>query len=329
MQELLQLVEGPTGLLTTQPACSALGTQRGNTYIEGLAALARHNAHWLRSPAAWKPRSHNVQRQFTSLASHLLAKHPVPRFMDSVWFRGTGEDAARQQAWYRAIARGQSPRGLDFPIPLTKRMASHFLKAPRDYTLEAALRWGQVLGLGGDGRLAKAILGSRIGAGFDNNEFWLTVIRWHIQNPMFDPDQVGPLIDYIHRQKFEPQEFILEPGRTETRPPDADFSMKGRTPASLLRQMREWHAGLRKSPEKPPLEWRESGLRSLEWTEGTATVGLLRRWTIVELLSRKALYQEGQSLRHCVASYDNSCVLGGTSIWSLGVERSHGRRRAC
>jgi len=268
-----------------------------------------------------------VQRQFSSLAGHLLAKHTVPLFMDSVWFKGQSPEAARQQEWYKALGRGQSPRSLDLPIPLTKRMAHHFLRAPKDYSVDAALRWGQIAGLGGSGRLVKAVLSSRIGISSDNNDFWATVIRWFIQNPMFDPAQIGPLIDYIHHQKFEPQETVAGPDRTEVRPPMPDFAMKGRTAASLIRQMREWHSRLRKEPEKPQLEWRESGVGPFDFAEGTMASGNLRRWTIVELLSRKELYHEGQVMRHCVASYDNSCALGRTTIWSMGMERSLGRRK--
>lgn len=32
-------------------------------------------------------------------------------------------------------------------------------------------------------------------------------------------------------------------------------------------------------------------------------------------------------MRHCVASYDHSCVSGGSSIWSVGLERNHGCRK--
>jgi hypothetical protein len=32
-------------------------------------------------------------------------------------------------------------------------------------------------------------------------------------------------------------------------------------------------------------------------------------------------------MRHCVASYDNSCAFGGTSIWSMGLERNYGCRK--
>jgi hypothetical protein len=79
-------------------------------------------------------------------------------FLDSVWFRGQTDEAAKQQECYRALACGQSPRKLDFPILLTKQMAHNFLQAPKDLLLEQALRWGQVRGLGGEARLAGLFL---------------------------------------------------------------------------------------------------------------------------------------------------------------------------
>lgn len=326
-RQLLLHAEGQTGLLTTQPALSQFGTQSGNTFIEGLLALARNQEHWIRPLNSWTPRSHNVRRQFSSLAGHVLAQFAVPAFMDSVWFHGQSDDALRQQAWYKSLAAGQSPRDLDLPIPLTRRMAHHFLKAPRECSVDTALRFAQVRGLGGNGRLIQAIIGSRIGTTFDNNDFWITVIRWFIKNPMFDPAQVGPLIDYIHRQKFERSEMVGNAGQTEYRALNPDFSMKGRTAATLLRQMQEWHVQLRKEPERPQLQWPTSGFGSFDWTEGAWASNSHRRWTIIELLSRKELYDEGRVMRHCVASYDNSCKFGGTSIWSLGVQRNLGRRK--
>jgi hypothetical protein len=325
--QLLLHVEGRTRLLSTQAAIPQFGVQSGNTFIEGLAALARNNERWTRPLTSWEPRSYNARRQFSSLARHLLAQYPVPLFMDSVWFKGQTAEAAKQQEWFLAIGKGKSVRQLDLPFSLTKRMAYHFLQAPPDCSVEAALRWGQVIGLGGTSRLVHAILGSRLGTVFEHDEFWITVIHWLIENPLFDPAQVGPLIDYIHRQKFEPQEIRVAPSKWEVRPPDPDFSLKGRTAASLLRQMQEWHGRLRKEPNRPDLSWPPSGIGMFEWTEGAPESNTFRRWTVMELLSRRELFEEGRAMRHCVASYDNSCAFGGTSIWSLGVERIAGRRK--
>jgi hypothetical protein len=325
-QELLISAEGRTNLLSSQPALPHNGPRNGNTFIEGLLSLARHRPDWIRPLDAWKERSRNPRRQFSSLARHLLAKYPLPAFLDSVWFREQTDQASKPQEWFKAIGAGKSVRELDFPIPFTRRMAHCFLAAPADYSVEAALRWGQVFGMGGDARLAPAILGSRIGVSFDHNDFWVTVIRWLIQNPLFDRAQVGPLIDYISRRKFEPVP-IAGPGTTEPRPTDPGFTMKGRSAESLLRQMRAWHGELRKQPRRSVLTWDASGIGSFQCTEGVEGSNSFRRWTIVELLSGSELFEEGRSMRHCVASYDHTCAMGGTSIWSLGVEGNTGRRR--
>jgi hypothetical protein len=318
-------VQSCTQLVSVQPALSQLGLQAGNTLIEGLLALAQVRPRWIRELENWQPRSHNVRRQFSSLAAHLLAKYPVPPFMDSAWFRGQSDNAIQQQEWYLALGAGQSPRRLELPIPLTKKMAHCFLQSPGEMLIESALRWAQVLGLGGDARLARAVLGSRLGTNFENNEFWVTVIRWLVDHPMLDTAQVNPIIDYIHHQKFEP--YLVEGGQLGPQPLCPDFTMQGRTPQNLLNQMQEWHTGLRRNVEKPDLEWPPSGITPFELTEGTLAVGTLRTWTITELCSRRELFLEGQAMRHCVASYDTSCAKGRSSIWSMRFERNQGRRK--
>src|SRR6185295_430022 len=123
-------------------------------------------------------------------------------FMDSAWFKSDISEASKQQEWFIAIGNGKSLRELDLPIGFTRRMAQCFLAAPHDYSIEAALRWGQIIGVGGTARLVRSILGSRIGRGFEDNDFWLTVILWLIQNPMFNPAQIAPLVDFIYHKKF-------------------------------------------------------------------------------------------------------------------------------
>jgi hypothetical protein len=192
-------------------------------------------------------------------------------------------------------------------------MAHHFLHAPRDYSVEEAIRWGQVMGLGGNSRLVETILSTRIATDFSNDDFWGTVIRWFAQNLGPSVAMVGPLVDYIYRRKY--------------RPHDPDFSMKGRTVGSLVRQMLDWHTRLREARVKEDLQWPASGIQSFDWTENSPASNTPRHWTIIELLSRHELHHEGQVMRHCVASYDDLCARGTASIWSMGLQKKSGHRR--
>jgi hypothetical protein len=322
--DLLQRLSVCSDLVSGQPAISQYGWQVGNSFVDGLLALARHSRSWIRPMADWKPQTHNARRQFSSLARHLLAEWPVPAFMDSVWFLGSGKADFQQQGWFLHLGRGQNIRTADLPLAYTKRMAHYFMKAPSNFTVESSLRWGQIHGLGGTERLSRAIIASRIGTDFEQDAFWLTVLQFFIANPMFDLVQVGPVIDYIHQQRFISQDVFVAPGVVERRgPPQPNFTMKGRTPASLLRQVESWHRTLARV-EQPKAEWPQSGVRGFEFTEGADRCGNLKVWTITELLSTKALVAEGRKMKHCVATYAHSCASGACSIWTLEVETFEG-----
>ena len=124
------------------------------TYIQGITALATHYGSWIRPIEQWHVKSHNRDRQFSELTRHLFAAYDVPLFMDGVWFSGN----EIHQNWFKHIGVGQNIRTApDIPVALTKKMAHHFLKAPEQYTVEEALRWGQVHALGGDRCLVDAL----------------------------------------------------------------------------------------------------------------------------------------------------------------------------
>jgi hypothetical protein len=322
--DLVQHVGTCSDLLSGQPVISQYGYRIGNTFVDGLLALARHSRKWIRPVADWKPQTHNARRQFSSLARHLFAEWPVPAFLDSVWFLGNGRAAVQQQGWFLHIGRGQNIRTADLPLPYTNRMAHHFMQAPADLTVEAALRWGQILGLGGSGRLARAIMGTWLGTSFGHDDFWITVLQFFIANPMLDLAHIGPIIDYIEQQRFVSQEVFVAPGVVERRGPvQPNFTMKGRTPASLLRQVESWHRTLAKV-QQPKAEWPPSGIPSFKFIEGGEKSCNLKVWTITELLSTKALVAEGRKMKHCVATYSHSCASGVCSIWTVEVANFEG-----
>ena len=255
--------------------------------------------------------------RFSSLARHLLASYPVPHFLTSVWFEGRSVEARRRQGWYLHLGSGRNIRTADLPLPYTKKMAHEFLQAPDHFTVAAALRWGQIRGLGGSKELALAIAATRLGRSFESEDFWVTVVHFLVNHPELGLAEVGPVVDYLHHQRFIPEELFLNDGfRVELDPPQPKLSMKGRTPRSLLRQVGDWHEKLKHPGKFTSLKWKPSGIGEFRHVERDAAEGL-RCWTIRELTSGEELRREGDSMRHCVASYAGACARRETSIWSM------------
>jgi PcfJ-like protein len=179
--------------------------------------------------------------------------------------------------------------------------------------------------LGGGSRLTGALLGTRIGQDFAHNDFWESVIRFFVTNPLLDRQHVGPIIDYLYAQKFETREVIAGPGRVEVHaPPQPGLTMRGRTAQSLLAQVERWHRELGRASGAERLYFRRSGVKELSLKTGKDGEN---KWRIRELLSGADLVAEGRLMKHCVASYARSCASGHCSIWTMelvtkaGVEK--------
>src|SRR3954464_6453848 len=104
--------------------------------------------------------------------------------------------------------------------------------------------------------------------------------------------------------------------------------MKGRTVASLLRQVEEWHRELGQETNQPSITWRHAAFNDFRLVQGEEALGNVRAWTVTEILTSRALFLEGQAMRHCVATYKENCIRRRTSIWSMQVETRRGRQRA-
>jgi len=320
---LLRQVRHRSNLLRPPGAVSRHDQNGYEGVLAGLLSLATFD--WLRPVEDWEPAGCNLRPQFASLASHLLAAYPVPAFMTSVWFKGRDAEARRQQGWYAHLGAGRNIRTADLPLTYTKFMAHHFRQAPDHFSVGAALRWGQVRGLGGLKPLAQAVAATRLGRSFEHEDFWSTVLRFLVNHPELDPSQVGPVVDYLHHHRFVPQDVLVEEGElTGLGPPQPNLSMKGRTPRALLRQVCGWHERLKLPGDVAKLSWKPSGIVAFRHVERESDARL-RCWTIRELTSGEQLRREGAGMRHCVASYAGSCARHTTSIWSMRFEDG-GRR---
>ena len=296
-------------------------------YVEAMARLATHWRAWRRHPCDWDHRACNGAAQFNRLVRHLLADYPVPAFFDAAWFNGdAGAEAERR--WFVHVGTGhnlRTARGL--PVPLTRAMAHHAMLAPADLSVFHALRWGQVRGLGGGAGLARAVIASRLRVPVVDEPFWLTVLQFLAAHPAIDPGQVGPLVDYLHDRRFEPRPARVVNGVAvaDGRPPQPAFSMKGRTPAGLLRQVEAWHRALGRSTAGVRLRWESCGIGGFECVEGEPPDQ--RVFTVTELLDGHELREEGLSLAHCVGSYARWCARGRWAIFSLREDAGQGPKR--
>ncbi len=287
-------------------------------YAAALLALSAYTIHWVRQPEDWVPCCHNAIKQFHDLLHHITAQYDVPSFLDFAWLEGLTTAGVLHQKWFLHIAQGQNIRTAEgLPIALTKKQAHLYLQSPGDFDALSAFRWAQVVDMGGDERLVRSILATQIGTSFALDDFWLSVFRWMIAQPMLDPIHHGPIIDYIHHQRFVPSIPNPEPGEPRLIPIQANLSMKGRTANSLLRLVNQWHRALGRQKTGAITYWKPLGIKPFCHEEGKGEN--VKVYVIKELLSSRDLNEEGRAMGHCVGSYARSCGSGRVSIWVLRV----------
>lgn len=288
------------------------------------------NLFWVRDISTWEWNSRNTYKQLKSLIEHLFCEYEVPEFMFQAWIEKNTNN--KHIEWFLHLASGGSARNLfKFPIPITKKMAHEFICTPfPGYSIDDSIRRSQVLGMGGDVRLADAIMMSRLRHEFINNDFWTTVIQFFIGIPMLNLDEVGTVIDYINEQKFVSKRTVVN-GVIMNRPENPGFTMKGRNITALIRDTHAWHrelAQLRRQARyandnnsysyKPDLtsKWsRSEYVKNFTFTEGKNEKKKV--WNIMEIINASDLYDEGKIMHHCVYSYLSSCLKGSCLIFSL------------
>jgi len=272
--------------------------------LQTLIRLAKYPDKVIREVETWKPKTYNLQRQIASFSRHLYAKYFIPTFMDSVWYSET-----KFQPWFLHIGQGNNIRtASQLPVTLTKKEAHYFLQAPADFTPLQAIRYGQILNLGGKEPLVRQVLRTRIAVDFIRDEFCLSVFRWLLKHPMLDTAQYAPIIDYIFHQKYMPSRLDSNGNMVCQQP---NLSMKDRDPETTLRQVEAWHKKLGKEKGEKNLVWASSGIKSYSYKSSDKKT----LYTIDEICTQKELITEGRTMKHCVGSYAHSCHSGRISIW--------------
>lgn len=279
----------------------------------------------------WRPLGKSAGQKLLSLQRHLFRKYTVPAFMENAFL---GADN-RYANWYIRWTNGQSPRSFeDTPVPISRRMAHELQFVPAHLDVPEALRWVQARSVGATDQQALAIVQAFLPVqelmkaaeshALDAQHpqvFAETVIRFLVAHDSIPLRDYGPIIDYVFDTKYT---VNRQAGRLELVVSRPGFTMKGRTPAALIRDVNEWHRMLQVvgAFRSFPRSWQTVRIADFEHIVGTGERSTL--FAIRQLNKQSQLYEEGNALNHCVASYIGKCIVGSCSIWAMEAYPIHG-----
>lgn len=295
--------------------------------VRALFIFYGHKKDWIRDINTWKKSSYNLERQIKSIGRHLFCKYSVPKFMDNIWFNNTNW----QIRLFIHMGKGWNPNKFEgLPVPMTRKEAIHFTQAPENFNPTEAILWAKIFGYGGDERLVRPIMESRIfrsmNSKYENTygtnsnwDFWETILKFFVEQPLIDVATISPVCDYIQHVKYEHRNLPRPGGGwIYAKPENPDFKINGRTLQALVRGMEKWHKELGSSRKEINIKaWEGFSIPDYEISFGKDENK--KTYNFTQLLSAASLRAEGRIHGHCVAGYAGTCANGRTSIWSMTV----------
>ncbi|RWF55797.1 MAG: hypothetical protein EOS50_13010 [Mesorhizobium sp.] len=280
----------------------------------------------IRDGALWRPKLKTRDRARLRLAAarHLYARYPVSAALEGIWLDASGLDAsevALRKAWYIAVARGDSLYKAGANAWLSRKEVHCFLNLSGDFTFDEAFQVAIARSYTDDPGLAARLARTKV-ARTPRGElvFWREVTRFFCGHPA-SKEEIDDLCDYI--------------GAMHQR--DAAYTLKGRTLASLRRQMLEWHRDIaaierieamrRRAAGRAPRTagmqsqgraWDGSRLEDWEWQPSSKEAKAHgERFFVRQLKTAEDLVAESRAMHHCVSMYAAKCIAGNASIWVL------------
>lgn len=287
----------------------------------------------VRCRETWRPKlkTRDVARLRLAAARHLFARFPVSASLERIWLDAGDLDADEvrlRRHWYVVAARGGSLYKEGAAGLLSRKEVHRFLNPPGDLSFEASF-WQAIArtytdDLGAALRIAHSKVARQPR---DQIAFWREVVQFFCANPA-TREEIDDLCDFLVWKRDR----------------DRDFSVKGRTPGSLARMMREWHQDVdaiariaaaqrraqgdgRFRPLLAEGRWDGSSLADWAWKPASREAKARREEYVVRQLCTGAeLVDETRAMHHCVWTYAGKCIAGQASIWSL-VRRISGREQ--
>jgi hypothetical protein len=288
----------------------------------------------LRDAWAWRPqmKTRDAARLRLAAARYLFARYAVAEHLEQIWTDCSGLDLDEiilRKRWYIVAAGGGSLYREGAGAWFSRKEVHAFLNPPPSLGFQAAIWHAIARSYSNDLGIVLRIARSRI-AQTPRAElgFWREAVRFFCVHPT-TVEEMDDFRDYL----------------ADCRGRNPEFGLKGRTLASLRRQMREWHRDLeaierieaaRRRAEAAHAaarghasvreadcggSWSGAAIADWSWSPAAKDRSKREEYLVVQLRTAADLVAETRAMHHCVASYAAKCIAGHASIWSL-------RRRA-
>jgi hypothetical protein len=274
----------------------------------------------IRDGALWRPKlkTRDPARLRLAAARHLYARYPVSAALEAIWRDGSGLDAgeiALRKAWYVAVARGDSLYKAGANALMSRKEVHCFLNLSGDLTFDEAFWVAIIRSYTDDFGLAARLARTKISrAPRADLAFWREVARFFCAHPT-SKEETDDLCDYIGAMYRH----------------DRAYSLKGRTLASLRKQMSEWHRDIAAVERIEAMRrrvagrgsavkgaWDGSRLEDWEWQPSAKEAKVHgERFFVRQLRTAEDLVGESRAMHHCVSTYAAKCIAGNASIWVL------------
>ena len=304
---------------TIKKADSFINSKNNINAIKGIAEMYDER---IRNIEDWKPKRNNTHTVLRDLLNHLFANYYVPAFL----VNGFINQDLSAMLLYCHIGAGKSMKKFELipDIIISNKALHHLLTTPDDCSFYEAFRRAQVIHNGGDDKLFQQLMRTRLfnititpkrlkTEQIQSEEFWLTVIKFFIEHPMINSDKIPEIIDYIFDQKYILKRIQQGNGTFINKPEQPNFTMKGRTPMSIINHSDEWHrlASLNTKREKIATSWEPVNIDDYHQSKEH------EKYSIIQLTKTDDLIKEGNKMKNCVATYASSCINKSCSIFSL------------
>lgn len=255
----------------------------------------------------FRGKSHNRAKQFIQLIRHTFEKYPAPRILEQCWESFLTKDKhissehRKYVEWYICVATGGSLHKEYTKEFFTKKETHIFLNAPFQLRVNQGIYYSIAKAADADVNLSFMIARSKISEKDYKNEFWRNCARFFATHHPGSLNTLNDLIDYISYRYQENRNFSL-------------FGV-GHTIQSLIKQMHQWHADLRRIKVIGDSKWEGHPIENQTIIIKINDSEI--HWNFTQIKTAKDLAAEGNAMRHCVYGYRASCASGAISIWSL------------